>query len=421
LLCIYFVPNSYPSKMKLYTLALAYLLLPALCLAQVKENLSAAGKLVAETSGEDSLNVVGSSHPHTVISGYGELAYQRDNNAQTATVNLNRAVIFIGHQFSSRIAFFSELEVENAKVEAGGSTGEVGFEQCYIKFAFNSRQYLVAGLFVPRLGIINESHLPVSYNGMERPMVEQLVIPSTWREMGLGFYGQSSAMPITYSIALLNGLNNANFVAGTGIHEGRMEGQFANANNLALTASVQYYWGNWKLQASGYMGGSTGLNKLHADSLGLSAGPFGNPVYLAEANAQYQNKGWGLRLLASTVNIPDAEKINTAYNNQTPNSMYGAYAELGYNLLEKVKAKKWLGKQLVFFVRGEVLDLNASVPQGMMANAALYQQHIVTGFTYLPLPNVVIKADVRFLHTDVNPTITNPNNSFVNLGIGYSF
>ncbi len=274
---------------------------------------------------------------------------------------------------------------------------------------------------MPRTGIINERHLPVSYNGMERPMVEQLVIPSTWREMGIAFYGQSSAMPVTYSVALLNGLNNANFVAGTGIHEGRMEGQFANANNLALTASIQYYLGNWKLQASGYMGGSTGLNKQHADSLGLSSGPFGNAVYLAEANAQYQSKGWGLRLLASIVNIPDAEKINTAYNNQTPIGMYGTYAELGYNLLERVKANPWRGKQLVFFVRGELLDLNASVPKGMIADAALYQNHFLTGFTYLPLPNVVIKADVRFMHSGVHATYFNPNNSFLNLGLGYSF
>jgi hypothetical protein len=411
----------YSNKMKLYTLALCCLILPAFSFAQVKENLSAAQKLVAETSGEDSLNVVGSSHPHTVISGYGELAYQRNNNAQTATVNLNRAVIFVGHQFSSRIAFFSELEVENAKVEAGGPTGEVGFEQCYIKFAFNSRQYLVAGLFVPRIGIINESHLPVSYNGMERPMVEQLVIPSTWREMGVGFYGQSSAIPITYSVALLNALNNANFVAGTGIREGRMEGQFANANNLALTASLQYYLGNWKLQASGYIGGSTGLNKQRADSLGLNAGPFANPVFLAEANAQYQNKGWALRLLTSIVNIPDAQKINTAYNNNTPIGMYGSYAELGYNLLEKVNANRWRGKQLVFFIRGEILDLNANVPKGMLADVALFQKHIVTGFSYLPLPNVVIKADVRFMHLNVNPIYSNPNNSFINFGIGYSF
>ncbi len=81
--------------MNLFTIALCCFLVPSFSYAQVEENLSAAEKLVAETSGDDSLNVVGSSHPHIVISGYGELLYQRNNNDQTAPGNLNRAVLFV--------------------------------------------------------------------------------------------------------------------------------------------------------------------------------------------------------------------------------------------------------------------------------------------------------------------------------------
>ena len=119
--------------------------------AQTKPTQTPAQQLIANT-GEDSLNSFGANHARTVISGYGEAQYQRDMNNKTSVADLKRAVLFVGHQFSGRIAFFSELEVENAKVEGGGATGEVSMEQAYLKFALNPRQYIVAGLFLPRIG-----------------------------------------------------------------------------------------------------------------------------------------------------------------------------------------------------------------------------------------------------------------------------
>ena len=101
---------------------------------------------------EDSLNA-GASKSKTVLSGYGSALYRRDFNAQTSVMNLERAVLFVGHQFNSKIAFFSELELENAKV-SGGNDAEISMEQAYLKFNVNARQYVVAGLFIPRIGLI---------------------------------------------------------------------------------------------------------------------------------------------------------------------------------------------------------------------------------------------------------------------------
>jgi Phosphate-selective porin O and P len=390
-----------------------------------------AQQLVLNT-GEDSLNAGTTGHARTIISGYGDASYQRDFNAKNATLNLNRAVLFVGHQFTNKIAFFSEMELEDAKVAGGEAGGEVSMEQAYLKFSLNPRQYIVAGLFIPRIGILNENHLPVNFYGVERPIVEQLVIPATWRELGVAFYGQLRNAPLNYSVALVNGLSAAGFKHGNGIREGRAEGRMASANNMAVTASAQYLVNNWKFQVVGYMGGTTAESKKEADSLHLESGTFGSAVYLGEADVIYVHKALSAKALGCFISLPDAEKINTAYDNNTSSMMYGAYGELAYNLLYSAHQQKWKNKQLNIFARYEYIDLNASIPSNAITDGTLQQSHIIAGFNYMPIPNVCIKADVRLVNTgNENPALLlNPNpaavpykqsNTLLNIGVGYSF
>ncbi len=396
------------------------------------QQITPAQKLVLNT-GEDSLTA-GTSSSRTVISGYGSAFYQRDMNEKMARATLERVVLFVGHQFNSKIAFFSEMELENAKVSPNavdnGFAGELSMEQAYLKFSLNPRQYIVAGLFVPRIGILNENHLPVNFNGVQRPMVEQLVIPATWRELGVGFYGRARRIPLNYTLAVVNGLNDATFTHGTGVVDGRAEDSGAYANNLAITASLQYYWQNFRFQVSGYAGGTNGLNARKSDSLKLNHGTFSLPIYLGEADIMYSNKGFSAKAIGTMISFPNASDVNRAYANNVAKVMYGAYGELAYNLLEN--SAKYKDQQLNVFGRYEMLDLNASIPSNGIYDGTLKQQHIIAGFTYLPIPNVAIKADVRILHTgDENPALViNPsparvpyrvNNSFLNIGIGYSF
>lgn len=392
---------------------------------------TAAQQMIAAT-GEDSLNSYGAGNARTVLSGYGEFNYQYNSNLKTGNASLRRAVLFVGHQFTGRIAFFSELEVEDAKVEGGSAAGEVSMEQAYLKFSLNPRQYILAGLILPRLGIVNENHLPTNYNGVLRPQVEQLIIPSTWRELGVGFYGQSSALPFTYCVAVMNGLNSSGFTHGTGIEGGKADGQRAGANSLAINAAVQYFAGNWKFQLSGYIGGTTPLSKRAADSLQLESGPLGAPIYVGEGDVQYSNNGISFKALGCNISIPEAESINRAYDCNIASSMFGAYAELGYNLFEKAKKEKLKHKQLIAFARYESLDMNSKLPKNGVTDGTIQQQHLFAGFSYFPIPHVVVKADIDFMNTGKENAalILNPNpnripyqtsNTLFNLGIGYSF
>jgi hypothetical protein len=380
------------------------------------------------TTGESQLEAGASQGSPTFIGGYGNALYQRDTKAETARLNLERFVLFVGHRFSDRISFFSELEIEDAKVEGGEPGGEVALEQAYLKFTLSRDISLAAGLFIPRIGIINEDHLPNQFNGNERPLVETYVIPSTWRELGVGLYGTLGNLPLRYTVAVVNGLNSAAFEHGSGIRGGRFEGRDASANNLAITGAIQYQTGGLELQLSGYTGGTVGLPSSAADTLHLNSGLFGTPVTLGEAHARFERGGLQFKILGTIISIPDAGAINRAFGNNTPERLYGVYAELGYDLLYGTNSDP----QLVAFVRVEKLDLNDRMPANGIRDVNLNQTHYVGGLTYLPVPNVVVKADVRFAQFgDPNPALQdNPGqpgtpfetrNTFLNLGIGFSF
>ena len=378
---------------------------------------------------EDSVNSRASSANATVIGGYGDAVYQNNSNAKTSSVDLERVVLFVGHNFEN-VSFFSELEMEDAKVSGGEDGGEIAFEQAYLKFNVDQNHYITAGLFLPRIGILNETHLPTEFNGNERTQVETNIIPSTWRELGIGFYGSVNLLPLNYSIAIVNGLNSQTFEHGSGIREGRYEGRNASANNLAVTGALQLYGSNIKMEASGYYGGTVGLSPREADSLKLTSGVFGTPVIIGEGDAQYDANGFSVRILGTIVSIPDAMAINRAYANNTPQGEYGAYAEVAYDIFHVMKELR--GKQLIAFLRYEKLDINTTIPSNGVIDGTLNQQYTVVGLNYLPINNVVIKADVSFVHTgDQNPALIisaspfvqpyKTNNTIITLGMGFSF
>ncbi len=383
---------------------------------------------------EDSLNagLTPQNNP-TVISGYGQAKVEYDLRSKTGVASLTRNVLFIGHRFSNKISFFSELEIEDAKVVGGKASGEISMEQLFLKFNVNRNNYIVGGLFIPRIGIINENHLPTTFNSNDRPYVEQLVIPSTWRELGIGVYGQIPALPgLNYSAALMNGLSSAAFKQGTGINDGKFEGSNASASNLAVTGALLYYTHHFRIQASTYYGGSAGLSQKQGDSLHLDYGAFGTPVSLSEINVQYNGpKGFHFKALGTYVSIKDADRINLAYANNTPSAMYGYYAEAGYNLFqlfEKIRTKS-----LLLFARYEAMNLNANLPKNGVEDGLQQKQYIVVGLHFQPLKGVSVKLDyVQRITGEYNKLlyVTNPYASnipfyttynFINFGIGYSF
>ncbi|BAJ03581.1 porin [Shewanella violacea] len=210
-------------------------------LKDLEKRLDATEKRVEKTA--DVVEATAESKSATTLGGYGELHYNNITNNATGkdkqTVDFHRFVLFVGHEFSESTRFFSELEVEHS-ISGDGKKGEVELEQAYIEHDFNEMLTGKAGLFLMPVGIINETHEPTSFYGVERNPVEKNIIPATWWEAGAAL-NVKAAPGLAFDGTITSGLEVATEGSKAyNIRSGRQKVSKANASDLAYTARVKY-------------------------------------------------------------------------------------------------------------------------------------------------------------------------------------
>src|SRR5262249_13796554 len=132
----------------------------------------------------------------------------------------------------------SEIEYEHATTGEGGEEkGEASVEFAYLDFPIGHGVGIRAGELLVPVGMINETHEPTTYLGARRPDVEQLIVPTTWSEIGAGAYGESGT--ISWRALIQASLDASGFTA-EGIREGRQEGSQSKAHDLALSARLDW-------------------------------------------------------------------------------------------------------------------------------------------------------------------------------------
>ncbi|WP_239649926.1 hypothetical protein [Methylocucumis oryzae] len=143
------------------------------------------------------------------IGGYGEANYQAitdDKGTGKNNADLERLVLYAGYKFSDHILFNSEIEFEHATTGEGAEEkGEVSIEFAALDFFIDPRANIRAGMVLLPMGFINQIHEPPFFYGNNRPEVERRIIPSTWREIGIGLFGQITP-ELTYTAYIVNGL-----------------------------------------------------------------------------------------------------------------------------------------------------------------------------------------------------------------------
>ena len=347
----------------------------------------------------------------TTVGGYGEVHYtNRSGPATPATVNLARFVVYLAHSFDERLAFRSELEVEDAKIEGGQAGGEVALEQAYVDYRLADWITLRTGLVLPPVGIINETHEPPTFNGVERPGFDHDVIPTTWREIGIGAVGIISGVGgLAYRVYVVNGLRADGLSAAEGIREGRQEGRQASFANPSVTGRLEWARPGVKIGGSFWYGGTADTN------VAVGTGSFGAPVAFLSADARYETGALALRAVVANISVSDAQAINAAYGRSVGSRIAGGYLEGAYNLLRLFAPAS--SQKLSAFLRHERYDTQASVPAGVTRDRSLARRITTLGFTYKPTWNTAFKGDYQLLRNAAGAG----ESEVLSLGVGYQF
>lgn len=258
---------------------------------QAAEEATEIAEAAAEVAESSSL----SKFDKLSIGGYVEAHYNNydyDDGTDKKEFDLHRFVTFLGYEYNDRLRFFSEVEIEHGGVQDtddgnGALSGEVEVEQAYIEYDFLSDASARAGLFILPIGMLNETHEPDTFYGVERNNVEKYIIPTTWWEIGsmVSFkFGEG----FTLEGAVHSGLNMSD---DTGyIRGGRQKGSNAEAENLAYTFAATY---------TGYQGLEIGMSYHIEDdpTQGNGSGDYIDDAAMIEAHLAYNHGMFGLRAL----------------------------------------------------------------------------------------------------------------------------
>lgn len=365
--------------------------------------------------GKSSANGYGSGTGNTTIGGYGEVVYSnyRDSSVKDEA-DLKRFVLFFGHKFTDRLRLVSELEIEHAKVDKNG--GEVAVEQAYIELGLSDKINTRAGLMLMPIGIINETHEPPTFYGVERNEVESRIIPSTWRELGVALQGEA-VEGLEYIAGISTTPDASKYSATTGASKGfrdmRTSGRQVAANDLGVFGALNYRGVPGMLLGASVFSGETAQ-----DGLGETAKPalVGTAAKLTlwEMHAKYAVGDMDLQALYARGTLTDTDEINSAAglaagsNKAAPQSFFGWYAQAAYHVWKSGDY------DLAPFVRYEHYNTQDSVADGYTVDPLNDEKVTTIGMNFRLHPQVVVKADFQNFRTD-------DKKDRFNLGVGYMF
>lgn len=324
------------------------------------------------------------------VGGYGEVLYQsfatdRDDGAasgKTDTFDLLRGVLYFGYKFSDRWLLNSEVEYEHA-----GS--EVSVEFAYVDYLWRPEANARAGLLLVPMGFINELHEPTVFLGARRPDIEQVIIPTTWRENGFGLFGEAG--PVSYRTYVVNGFRGAGFTAG-GLRGGRQKGNQAKAEDLAWVGRLDFTGvPGLTVGASAYLGDS-GQDLKTPSGASVGAG-----TQILEGHLEWKWRGLELRAMGVQAELDDVAELNQALkltgSQSVGERLKGHYLQLGYDVLAALFPNTGGEQAFIPYGRWEAYDTQDQVPQGFSANPANDVETLTLGFAYKPIDQIAIKVD----------------------------
>lgn len=331
---------------------------------------------------------------NTTIGGYGEMHY---NGGKKDQLDFHRFVLFAGHRFNDWLRFASELEVEHVIASSDPDDGgEVEVEQAFVEmdltkgaglhFGATDSHAVKAGIFLVPVGILNETHEPPTFYGVERNQVEKNIIPTTWFVGGADLNGRFGK-GFSYDLAVHEGLDVEDDFKVRG---GRQEASEASAKDPGVTARLRW---------SAMPGVSFSITSQYQGD--VTQGRENISANLLEAHTIIERSGFGLRALYARWHLDRAPQVVALGRDR----QYGWYVEPSYKVGTKAG-------DIGVFGRYEAWNTQAGL-KGADTRFAV----TTAGLNYWPHPDVVFKVDYQF----DNPPAGVAGDDRVNVGVGYQF
>ena len=388
------------------------------------------------------------------VGGYGEVAMSRNfysdhvsrysladehkNDPSHGRFDIPHAVIYLGYDFGKGWTMGTEIEFEHGGVgmayekedEEGGEWeqevekgGEVELEQFWIQKSFGHWANIKAGHIVVPVGLNNAYHEPLNFFTVYRPEGENTILPSTWHQTGISFWGKTKGW--RYELQFLAGLNSDNFTNTGWINKGPgtpTEGEIATKYGTALRID-NYCIKGLRIGLSGYYGHAIGNsypnNKDGAES------KYKGVVAIGAIDFTYNNYNWIVRGQADYGYLSDAKQLKYFTNRLNGLSPFhhsafvskNAFAygiEAGYNIFSQIEKLRQDNQKLYLFGRYEHYNPYASKTKNTSYDYTNVQR-MAFGINYYPVKQIVVKAEYshRFLKSQYN------NEPAINIGVAY--
>jgi len=337
------------------------------------------------------------------LGGYGQVDYNQ-KEGDNGVLDVHRMVLLLGYKFNDKVQFITEIEFEHVK--------EVFVEQAFLNYTVANQVNLRAGLMLVPMGIVNEYHEPTTFNGVERPSMDKSIIPTTWREVGIGVSGRIDNANLKYQAYIFNGfasVSGSKVLGGlNGLRNGRQKGAKSTVNSPTFSTKFEYYGiQGLRLGLSGYFGRTQPADDIDAVD-GADVG-----ITMLGIDARYNYRRFTARGQFINTSITDTEAYNDLNSAKLGSKLQGWYVEGAYNLLSQTKTQK-----LIAFARYEDFDTQASVEGALTKNLAYDRDEITFGLSYHIAPGAVVKADYQIKKNAVSNAEATKQ---FNFGIGVWF
>jgi hypothetical protein len=356
--------------------------------------------------------------PKTIVGGYIDFTISDcDKGSRDCSDALEfdqeRFVPFFYSQVTDRLSVAAELEVEHGGPQGNKSDGDIKMEFATMDYRFNDALNLRGGIILMPMGRFNLIHDSPLNDLPLRPMVSRLILPSTFAESGIGFYGTfypTQLSKIDYELYVTNGFqgDDGDFSVeeGSGLRSARGSFQKDNNENKAIVSRVSFSPMLGVEVAGSIHHGKWDKNDKHDLTLLAIDGNLQRGAFDIQGEAAWANaEGYGTHTLLD--DTPGFTQDTTGATRRqivraggssyvVPENMFGYYVQLNYHFMPDALTKAlpgYFGRDSTFtgILRWGQVDTNTGSD-----NNKNRIDRLTLGLNFRPLEDSVIKLAYTF-------------------------